>query len=407
MNILVIATYYAPDLGPDAALYEMLCEDLAGMGHKITVLCTVPHYPTGRVASDFRGRMVIRECRNGVDVIRVWVPSVDRSRLTQRMLVFLVFQLLSTIVGMRHRCDVVIGTNPALEIFLPFQILGVLRRRRRIYCVQDLYPEAGIKLGIFRSRAIIRLVKMIEDRCLFGSDYVRVLSENFAHSMRARGMPDDRLALIFDWIDSDFIQPQPRDNAFSREWGLDRHFVVQYAGNIGLSQGLESVIEAARMLADEPAIRFAFVGDGAAKERLQNASAASALRNISFIPFQPRNRLPEVLASADVATVILKRGLSSDSVPSKLYSILAAARPVIASVDRESDTWRLINRANCGLCVAPESPRALSEAILALYHDEELRARFGRAGREYVAANHSRQIAARQFDSLIRALSPN
>lgn len=377
------------------------------MGHQVTVLCTVPHYPSGQVASDFRGRMVIREHRNGVEVIRIWVPSVDRSRLAQRMLAFLVFQLLATVVGIRHRCEVVIGANPALEIFLPFQTLGALRRRPRIYSVQDLYPDAGMKLGIFRSRAVIRFIKAIEDRCLKGSDYVRVISENFAQSVRARGIPDDRLALIFDWVDTDFIQPQPRNNAFSGEWGLDQHFMVQYAGNIGLSQGLESVVEAARMLAHEPRIHFAFVGDGAGKKQLQDAVEADGLRNIHFIPFQPRDRLPEVLASAGVATVTLKRGLGSDSVPSKLYSILASPRPVIASVDRDSDTSRLVNRARCGLWVPPQSPRRLSEAILALYEDKEMRTRLGRNGREYVVANHSRQIAAIQFDRLIRSLSAN
>src|SRR5690348_4363735 len=152
MNILVIATYYTPDLGPDAALYAMLCEDLARIGHKVTVLCSVPHYPSGQVSSGYRGRLVIRERRNGVDVIRVWVPSVNRARLAQRMVAFLVFQLLSTVAGIRHGCDVVIGANPALEIFLPFEILTMLRRVRRIYSVQDLYPDAGIKLGIFRSK---------------------------------------------------------------------------------------------------------------------------------------------------------------------------------------------------------------------------------------------------------------
>jgi colanic acid biosynthesis glycosyl transferase WcaI len=403
MNILLIATYYTPDHGPDAALNAMLCEDLTRIGHQVTVLTTVPHYPTGQVAQGFRGRLVIRECQNGVNVIRIWVPSVDRVRLAWRMLVFAIFQLLATVVGIGHRCDVVIGGDPALEIFLPFVALSAIRRRPKIYSIQDVYPDAGIKLGIFRSRAVIALIEMMERRCRAGARYVRVISENFRDKIRARGVPDERVALICNWVDTDFIRPLPRDNLFARAWDLDRHFVVLYAGNIGLSQGLENLVEAANLLAYEPRIRFAFVGDGSGRRQLQDAAQGRGLSNVSFIPFQARARVPEVLASADVCAIVLKRGLGADSVPSKMYSILAAERPVLASIDRESETCRTIERANCGICVPPEDPQAMSDAILRLFHDDELREQLGRAGREYVVANHSRPIATAQFDRLIRS----
>jgi len=176
-----------------------------------------------------------------------------------------------------------------------------------------------------------------------------------------------------------------------------------YAGNIGLSQGLEHVVEAARLLAEKPSIRFVFVGDGAGKDSLQEAAHSSGLNNIQFIPFQPRQLLPQVLASADVSLITLKRGVGTDSVPSKCYSILASGRPVIAALDQDSDTWNLIHKAGCGLCVEPENSHALVDAILQLYRAPQLRALMGSRGREYVVNHHSRIAAAQKFNQLLQS----
>jgi colanic acid biosynthesis glycosyl transferase WcaI len=404
LHILVIVTFYAPDWGAAALLYTMLCENLVRLGHRVTVLCTVPHYPSGQVQPEFRGRLFSRELRNGVEVIRVWVPSGDRAQLFHRLLTFVVYQLLGTAAGIVQSYDVVLGGNPALEVFLPFQVLTVLRRKPAVFTVHDLYPDVGVKLGIFRHRPVVWLIRLLEDLCLKASDYVRVVSEGFAPSLTARGIPASRIKLTFDFTDTDFIKPEPRSNQFAREWGLDQHFVVQYAGNIGFSQGLESVVETARALQVERKILFAFIGDGASRKTLEEAVRREGPENVRFIPFQPRERLPHVLASTDVALISLKRGLSADSVPGKFYSILASGRPLIASVDSSSDTSRLLERANCGICVPPEDPSALKDAILALYRNEGLRLRLGRNGRDYVVANHSCTAAAKQLSNLLTSL---
>jgi colanic acid biosynthesis glycosyl transferase WcaI len=406
MRVLLVTPFYAPDLGPSAPLFTMLCEDLVRLGHQVSVIAGVPHYPTGTVLPEFRGHLIQREERNGVDVTRVWVPSVNRARLSQRLLTFIVYQTLAAAAGLRRNYDVLIVSNPALEVALAFLVLGVLRQKPIIFSVHDIYPDVGIKLGVFRHRLVISSVDRMERFCLDRAVYVRVLSEGFKETLNARGIPESKLALIWDWLDTDFIQPMPRANDFATHWGLDHSFVVMYAGNIGLSQGLEHVVEAARLLASEPSIRFVFVGDGAGKDGLQQAARSSGLANLQFIPFQPRELLPQVLASADVSLITLKRGVGADSVPSKCYSILASGRPVIASVDRGSDTWNLIQRANCGLCVKPGNPQALADAILHLYKDENYRARLGANGRAYVVQHHSRQAAAREFHRLLCALVP-
>jgi len=403
MRVLVVTPYYAPDLGPSAALYEMLCEGLVRMGCEVSLVCAVPHYPSGLVASEYRGRLVWRENRNGVDVTRVWVPSLDRRRLPFRLLSFACYQMLATVVALGRRHDVLCVSSPALETYLPFFVSHLLLRQPVVYSVHEIYPDIGVKLGYFKNRSVIRVLDRLERWCCGKARCVRALSEGYKKQLEAKGVPSSKLAVIWDWIDTDFLQPMPRRNTFSAQWDLDSPFVLMYAGNLGSTQGLEYVVEAARLLADEPAIRFVLVGDGIAKQSLQDSVRRAGLSNVQFIPFQPRESLPLVLASADVLLNTVKKGVGTDTVPSKLYSIMASARPVIATIDSGTDTWDLIQRAQCGVSVEPNDARALTKAIQELYRDEAFRTRLGGNGRTYVTRHHSKEAACREFHQLLRA----
>ncbi len=405
MRILMITPFYLPDLGPSAPLYTMLCEDLSRMGHQVSVIAAVPHYPTGTVAPQFRRRLIRREELNGVDVTRVWVPSLDRMRLVQRQLSLFCYQILATITALRRHYDVLIATNPAVEVGLPFLMMNGLRRRPSVFAVQDIYPDVGVKLGVFKHRFLIAFIEFLERSCLEAARAIQVISEVFRERLRERGFEDVKLTVIPNWVDTDFVRPAPRVNEFSTRWGLSKVFVVMYAGNIGLSQGLEQVLEAGRMLGEERRVRFVFVGDGVGRDGLQRLAVTNRSDNARFIPFQPRELLPQVLASADVSLIALKRGVGRDSVPSKCYSILASGRPVIASVDPESDTWHLVARAECGVCVEPENPRALADAVRQLLHDETSRTRYGANGRAYVVQHHSRTAACQAFHKLLCSLT--
>ncbi|MCD6400842.1 MAG: glycosyltransferase family 4 protein [Anaerolineales bacterium] len=404
MKILLITPFYAPDLGPSAPLFTMLCEKLVRFGYKVSVIAAVPHYPIGTVTKEFRGKLFQREKRNGVDVTRVWVPSLNRSHLGQRFLGFVCYQLLATFAGLKCHYDALIISNPAIESVLPFIVLSVLRKKPAIFSVHDIYPDVGVRLGVFKHKPIIKLVEHMERFCLDRAVYVRVLSKGFRQILRTKGVPDSKLVLIWDWVDTDFIKPLTRTNLFSKNCGLNSSFIIMYAGNIGLSQGLEYVIETAKLLAKEPNISFVFVGDGAGKESLQGMIQSSGLVNVQLIPFQPREVLPMVLASADVSLITLKRGVGTDSVPSKCFSILASGRPIIAAVDKGSDTWNLINQAQCGICIEPENPEALAETILRLYHDKNYRVKLGNNGREYVIQHHSVLVAAQKFHEIFKSI---
>jgi colanic acid biosynthesis glycosyl transferase WcaI len=222
------------------------------------------------------------------------------------------------------------------------------------------------------------------------------------------GIPDEKMVLVNNWVDTGLIKPLSKDNDFSTEFHFKDWFVILYAGNLGFSQGLEHVLAAAELLANHPDLLFVFVGDGAGREHLVKQAEQSRLSNVLFLPFQPREKLSEVLASADVALITLKRGMGAGSLPSKTLSGLASGRPLVVSVDEDSDTWNLVEQAEAGLCVPPEDPSCLAQAILTLVQDPELCARLGRNGRAWAEKYHSPQAAAENFEQLfITAIAEN
>jgi colanic acid biosynthesis glycosyl transferase WcaI len=408
MRILIFGANYQPDLGPSAPLFTMLCENLVKLGHQVTMITMVPHYPTGQVSKEFRGKWAWKSSENGVEVIRVGLPSVDRAKLPQRLFQFICYQIGATWAGIGKKYDVVYAASSSLSSWLPFAVLVVLRHKPAVYAVYDVYPDVGVTLGIFRHKPVVAFVSAMERFCLDNSKIVRIISDSFRPGLRALGVPDEKMITTYDWVDTDLVRPMARENAFAQEHDLVGKFVVLYAGNLGLSQGLENVLATAKMLEEHEDINFIFVGDGSDRESLVAQAGQLKLTNVKFIPFQPRQRLPEVLASAGVSLVSLQHGIGKGSLPSKTFSNLASGRPVIASVDEGSEACGLIKRADAGLCVPPENPTALAEAILSLKNDKNLRERFGRNGRLWAEQHHSPISGAREIESLLlKAISLN
>jgi len=392
---------YEPDLGPSAPLFTMLSKGLVKRGHHVTVITTVPHYPSGQVPTEFRGKLIWRSSEYGVEVIRIWVPSLNRKHLALRLVQFLCYQLGATIAGIGKKYDVVLAGNSALSVWLPFFWFVVLRKKPAIYSVYDVYPDIGVNLGIFRYKPVIMAVSSLERFCLTHATIVHIISDSFRQGLSALGVPDSKMVLVDVWVDTELIRPLAKENSFQLENTLNGQFVVLYAGNLGFSQGLEHILTAAEILADHKDIQFVFVGDGAGREYLQSQSRQQQLINVQFIPFQPREKLPEVLASADVSLVILRQDVGSASLPSKTFSIMASGRPILVSVDEDNETFNLINSTEAGLCVPPEDPSKLAEAILTLKNNKALRERLGRNGRIWVEQHHSPQFAAEQFEKLL------
>ncbi len=406
MRILLLTLYFKPDIAANAVIMTELAEYLAKLGHHLTVVTSMPHYDRNRVWPEYRGKLYVREVFNDLDVRRVYlcVPRRKES-LLGRVLNYATFNTLSVIVGaLTGQYDVVLTPSPPLTNGLTAYFLSRLRGVPYVYNVQDLYPDVAIRLRLLTNPRAVAFFRWMERFVYRKAAGISVISEGFRRNLLSKGVPTNKLHVIPNFVDPSWVQPLARQNRFSRQHGLDECFVVLFAGNIGFSQGLEQILEVATLLADYSDILFFIVGDGAGKGALLQRAEAMKLTNVRFLPFRPHRDVPEMYASSDVCLVPLRKWVSNDSVPSKVYTIMAAGKPLIAAVDTGSDTWMLVEQAQCGLCVEPEHPQVLAQAIRTLYADSVLRERLGRNGREHAVQYYTPQVVAQQYHELLTSL---
>ena len=290
---------------------------------------------------------------------------------------------------------------PPLFLGLSGYAISRLRCCRLILNVSDLWPASAVAMGVLRNRTLIRLSTRLEEFLYRRADWITGQTEGIVEDIRNR-FPGKPVTLVTNGVDmSRFTPPAPDERErVRREFGLMGRFVAGYAGLHGHAQGLESLLEAARLLEDRPEIVFALFGDGPRKPDLM--AAAGRARNVVFLPAQPASRMREVLAAFDVAVVPLRRlPLFRGALPSKMFEAMAAGLPLVLGVEGEAAA--IVEGAGAGVCVEPESPRALADAVRKLADDPAERRRMGEAARRCVAARYNRETIGNQFESLVRA----
>ncbi len=410
MRILFLTMYYQPDSAATGILMAELAEELALSGHDVRVVTSMPHYSTNAIWPEYKGKWFKRERQGQILVHRVWsyVP-VHKDRLLPRFFSYLSFTLLSALAGLlMPRPDVIVTPSPSppLTNGISAYLLGRLRGVPFVANIQDIYPDVAIRMGVMKNRSVIAGYKRLERFVYAHAQAITVISEGFRGNLSAKGVPADKISVIPNFIDSAFVAPHPRLNPFGTQQGWNDKFVVLFAGNVGMSQGLDTVLEAAELLRDTPNLLFAIVGNGASKPALMAQAKKMGLPNVEFLPYQDYEHVPAMYSSADIGLIPLRRGFSNDSVPSKLFTIMGVARPVIASVDAHSETADVIHAGKCGVCLEPEDPKALAEAILMLYKDKAQAAEMGRRGRLYVEAHYTRTSVAQQYEAIFERLLP-
>ena len=323
----------------------------------------------------------------------------------QRSLYYASYGLATTLAALRtSRPDIILADAPALWNGLPLLVQAISKHIPFIYVLHDIYPDIAIRLGLLKNSLFISLIERTERFFYRRAARLSVLSEGFRDNLTRKGVPTGKVTVIPACVDTDFVHPLCGDSKFREMWGLEGRFLVLYTANIGLPQGLENVLNAAQMLRDAPDIVFVFVGDGVARLALQAMATKMGLTNVRFYPLQLREAVPDVFGLADVSLVSLKKGITVEVVPSKMYNIMASGRPVLATVEPKTEIACLLERADCGLLVEPENAESLAQAVRQLHANPSLCARMGQNGRRYVVAYYSRQVAAQAYEALIRSI---
>jgi len=410
-RILVMCPHFEPDVAPTGVVMSRIVHELAGAGHEIHVVTALPWYAHHRVDepwNDVRWRTRTRTTPWG-SVVRLHPRGgSDKSNLLRRAFGFALFSLAAVVAGWRvaprQRFDAVLAMSPPLTLGLAAKLVAVVRRAPLIFNVQDVFPDAAVATGAITNRWVIGAARLLEKATYRAARFVTVLSDDLRDNVAAK-LPErlrSRVVVIPNFVDIERIRPGDHSTAYRHELGIGDRCVVMYAGNVGYSQSLHLMIDAAR---SRPDLVFVINGQGSARPDLERS--AEGLSNVVFGDFQPAERLSEVLATGDIHVVPLRRGLGHVSVPSKVYSILAAGRPVVAAVDPGTEVPRLVQTAQCGVVVEADDPEAFGAAIDSLAGDAELRALLGERARRHVEHEASPgAVAARYAELFERVRTP-
>lgn len=403
LKLLVLCPHFEPDTAPTGIIITRLVRELAARGHEVHVVTALPWYRGHRVEVGWEGRRSRRERTEFGSITRVYpFPAPDKRNLARRAAGFLGFCALAGIAALRagrsgRRVDAVLVMSPPLPIGLVGWAVSLVRRAPMVFNVQDIFPDAAVATGAISNPRLIALGRWLERLTYHRAAAITVLSDDLVANVAAKVRASRRSAvhMIPNFVDVDAVQPMSRQTQYRAELGIGAERVVMYAGNVGMSQSLDLLLAGARALPD---VTFVINGEGSGRAAIE--SAAAGLANVRFAPFQPAERLSEVLASGDVHVVPLRRGLGNVSVPSKTYSILAAGRPILASIDAGTEVPRILAASGAGISVEPDDPAAFVAALSQLLGDPEGLDACGRAGRRWVEHHVSPAAVAQRYEEL-------
>ena len=403
-RLVVLCPHFAPDTAPTGHVMSRIVGELAQQGCRIDVVTSLPWYREHAIEPSWTGRLLRRQTTDWGTITRVHpFPGGDRRSLPRRAAGFGAFSVLAGLAGLAAggwfaKADAVIAMSPPLTMGLTGRLVAWGHRCPEIFNIQDVFPDAAIETGAITDRRVIAGARWLERVSYRAADAVTVLSEDLHDNVAAK-LGRARVHTIPNFVDTDAIRPMERMTPLRRALGIGDEPVVLYAGNIGFSQSLALLLGAAGR---RPDVTFLINGEGSSRTELQQM--ALGMPNVRFGDFVPSARLSELLATGDIHVVALHAGLARVSVPSKTYSILAAGRPVLASIDPGTEIPRILAASGAGIAVAPDDQDAFDDALDTLLADPAAATAMGRAGREWVQRAASPSAIAGMYRALVDEL---
>ncbi|MEH2025707.1 glycosyltransferase family 4 protein [Nostoc sp.] len=409
MHILIYSYNYHPEPIGIAPLMTELAEGLVKRGHQVRVITGMPNYPQRQIYDGYRGKWYVTEQKNGVTIQRSYLRIKSKPNLVDRLLLELSFVFTSLPQAFKGgRPDVIILTVPPLLGTLPATIFGWLYNCPVILNVQDILPEAAVRIGLLKNKWMIRTLAALEKFAYRTAHTISVIADGFRENLVNKGVPVNKIVCIPNWVNVNFIRPLAKENnSWISSHQLNGKFVVLYSGNIALTQGLETVIEAAVCLRHIKDIVFVIVGESRALQRLQEYCLLNGADNVLLLPLQPREKLPEMLAAADIGLIVQKHNVISFNMPSKIPLLLASGRPIVGSVPATGTAARAIELSGGGIVVEPESPHAMAAAVHDLYANPALATKLGNTGRQFAEENYSLEQALDRYEWLFSHIVAN
>jgi glycosyltransferase involved in cell wall biosynthesis len=405
MRILILSHYYTPEVNAPASRTSEHSRAWARAGHQVTVVTCAPNHPRGKIYPGYKNRLFHREMVDGVEVVRLWTLLFANEGFVLRTLNYLSFLVAATAAApFLPEPDVIVSTSPQFFCGLAGRVLRAFKRRPWVLEIRDLWPESIVTVGAMRKGLAVRFLEALEANAYRRADGIVVVADSFVDHVAERRRRREAIHVIKNGVDLDLFRPG--DGAEIRErFDLGDRIVASYVGTHGMAHGLDTVLDAAALLRDDPRIAFLLVGDGAERAGLAERAREMGLDNIRIVGQLPKRDMPAVWSATDVSLILLrKRETFTKVLPSKMFEAMAMARPIVLGVEGEAAA--LLGAAESGLAVEPENAEALATAVRRLAADAELRARLGANGAEHVRRHYDRAaLALRYIDVLESAVA--
>ncbi len=405
MKILTFSAYYTPEIAASMYLTEDMLQSLSEAGHDVTL-----YVPTPTRGIDNKTRKLYKKRKKeslygGHLTIRRFALYRENRNTLARAFRYGLLNLAFFFKGLFKKTDLIYAQSTPPTQGLVGGLLGKIKRKPFVYNLQDIFPDSLVHTGMTKKGSLLwKIGAKIEQITYKNADKIVVISEDFKKNIMEKGVPEEKIVVIRNWVDENaVVNVERKDNSLFDEYGLDRSkFYICYSGNIGFTQNMNMLLDTAKALSEHNEIGFILVGDGAAKAHVEERVKSENIGNVTMIPFQPYEKISEVFSLGDCGLIISKAGVGNNSVPSKTWSIMSAERPVLASFDKGYELDRVITEAECGICVQADDKDALKEAILNMYENRDNLKVQGANGRKYIMENLTREIGTSKWVEVMK-----
>lgn len=403
MKILYISQYFPPEMGaPSARVYET-ARAWVKSGEDVTVLTGFPNHPTGVVPPFYRGKKFMREQKDGITVIRTMIYPTANKGFIKRILSYLTFMISSIVQGIFSigKQDVLIASSPQFFVGISGLIISKIKHIPFVFEVRDLWPESIVQLGQLRNKLLINILEKIEMLLYKNAVRIVAVADSTVDILTKRGVDPQKISVIKNGVDLNLFSKKQKPEITKEQYGYSGKQIVSYIGTFGLSHALNITLDVAKILQkDFPNILFLLVGEGAEKENLIKKAKNENITNVVFVDQISKELLPDYYNLSDIVLVTLRKlPLFKHVIPSKIFEIMAMAKPIILAVDGEAR--ELITHAHSGIFCDPENAEALIDAIKQLINDRDSASRLGLNGLKFVKSHFDRTKLAANYRAVL------
>ncbi len=405
MNLLLLLTYYKPEVTAAAHLTNDLIE--AYEKNEFNVKIYTPYPSRGITKEEARVYLEKEQTSKCVEVKRFRMFSENKNVL-QRMIRYVCCTIVKMFIGLKERnIDVYYASSTPPINGLIMALLKKFKKYKIVYNLQDIFPDSLVHTGMTKKGSIIwKIGRWVENVTYKSADKIIVISEDFKKNIMEKGVPEEKIEIIYNWVDENqIVNIERENNILFDKYNLDKDkFYICYSGNVGKTQNMDMLVEIAKELEENENIQFVVIGDGAYKATLEELIKEKNVINITLLPFQDYADISHVFSLGDAGLIISKKGVGNNSVPSKTWSIMSAERPVLASFDKGSELDKIITENNLGICVDADDKEALKNAILEMHENKDLLPDAGKKGREFILKNLSKEYCTGKHIELLRSI---